>query len=107
MNNLENVSWMTAVQDCIVEYLAPLESVEFRQQDIVNNFEDRLQDLFPNNHSIPATVSSTLSQIKDENQIENPQHGRYKLIEGKCLFLRVKLKKYEQKLQKIAEIIEL
>lgn len=108
MNNQDQPRWRPVVENCIVEFLANdlSESIEFRQQDITDNFEDRLQEMFPNNNSIPQSISSVLGQIEESGQIENPQHGRYRLIEGERLYLRVKLEKYERKLQAIAQILE-
>ena len=109
MNNQGRSDWIGVVEDCIVEFLANNSSglIDFRQQDITNNFRDRLQEMFPDNNNIPQTVNRTLVRIERERgQIEHPEYGRYRLIEGERLFLQVKLKKCERRLQKIAQILE-
>lgn len=108
MNSQDRSSWIREVEDCIVEFLASNSSgsIEFRQQDITGNFEDRLQEMFPNNNNIPQTVNRTLGRIGENGQIENPAHGRYRLIEGERLCLQVKLEKCKRKLQAIAQILE-
>lgn len=108
MNNQDRSGWIRAVEDCIVEFLANDSSglIDFRQQDITGNFEDRLQEMFPNNNNIPQTVNRTLGRIEVERgQIEHPEHGRYGFIQGERLFLRVELRKCKQKLQAIAQIL--
>ena len=63
--------------------------------------------MFPNNNAVRGTVNAVLNDLVDNyGQIERVVTGRYRLIEGERLFLRVKLKKYEQKLQAIAQILE-
>ena len=109
MNNQDRSRWIRAVENCIIEFLANNSSgsIDFRQQDITGNFEDRLQEMFPNNNNIPQTVNRTLGRIETERgQIEHPEHGRYRLIEGERLYLRMKLEKCERKLQAIAQILE-
>lgn len=48
MNNRNRSAWIPAVEDYIVEFLAndTSGSIEFTQQDITNNFENRLQEMF-------------------------------------------------------------
>ncbi len=108
MNNQDRPEWLSAVEDCIVEFLANdlSGSIEFRQQDITNNFGNRLQEMFPDNNSIPQSVSSRLGRMIEDSQIERLGQGRYGLIEGERLFLRVKLEKCERKLQAIAQILD-
>lgn len=108
MNNQDQPRWRPVVENCIVEFLAndSSESIEFRQQDITDNFGDRLQEMFPNNNSIPQSINRTLGQIEESGEIENPVRGNYRLIEGERLYLRMKLEKYERKLRAIAQILE-
>ena len=108
MNSQDRPAWIPAVEDCIVELLTndSSGSINFRQQDIIDNFEDRLHEMFPDNNSIPQSVNSTLGRIENSGQIENPEHGRYRLIESERLYLRVKLEKCKRKLQEIAQILE-
>lgn len=108
VNNQDQPRWRPTVEDCIVELLAgnSSSSIEFRRDEL-HSFEARLQGMFPNNNAVRATVNATLNDLVDNHgQIERVETGRYRLIEGERLSLRVRLKKCEQKLQGIAQILE-
>ena len=108
MNNQDRSSWRPAVGDCIVELLADnsSSSIEFERNEL-HRFESRLQEMFPNNSAIRATVNATLNDlVNNHHQIERLGTGRYRLIEGERLFLRVKLRKCKRKLQTISQILE-
>ncbi|MCY3742164.1 MAG: hypothetical protein OXH00_14210 [Candidatus Poribacteria bacterium] len=104
MNNQDRFSWRPVVGDCIVELLVNnlSGSIEFERNELYR-FEPRLQEMFPNNSTVRATVNATLNDLVNNHyQIERLEHGRYRLVEGERLFLRVRLEKCERKLQAIA-----
>lgn len=108
MNNRNQRSWRPTVEDCIVELLTDnsLGSIEFKRNEL-HRFESRLQEIFPNNSAIRATVNATLNDlVNNHHQIERLVTGKYRLIEGERLCLRVKLEKCERKLRAIAQILE-
>ncbi len=100
--------WRALVEHAIVHFLAnnPSSSREFRTRELHANYGEWLQEHFPDNTTIEATTNATLSDLVDvHNQIERIEIGRYKLVTGERLYLRVELEKSHQKLQAISEII--
>ena len=108
MNNQDQPGWRSVVGDCIVELLVDNSSgsIEF-SRDELHRFEPRLQEVFPNNNTVRATVNATLNDlVNNHHQIQRLAIGKYRLIEGERLFLRVKLESCKRKLQAIAQILE-
>ena len=100
--------WRPMVEIAIIDFLVnnPSSSIEFRTRDIHTNYGNWLQDIFPDNTRIEATTNAALSDLVDvHNQIERIETGRYKLIVGERLYLRVELHKCQRKLQAITEIL--
>lgn len=100
--------WRALVEHAIVHFLAnnPSSSREFRTRDLHDNYGEWLQNHFPDNTTIEATTNRILNGLVDvHNQIERIEIGRYKLVTGERLYLRVELEKSHRKLQTIAEII--
>lgn len=100
--------WRALVEHAIVGFLAnnPSSSIEFRTRDIHANYGNWLQENFPDNTTIEATTNATLSDLVDvHKQIVRIETGRYELVIGERLYLRVELQKYHRKLQAIAEIL--
>ncbi len=100
--------WRAMVEVAIIDFLAnnPSSSIEFRTRDIHTNYGNWLQEIFPDNTTIEATTNATLSDLVDvHKQIERIETGRYKLVVGERLYIRVELQKSKRKLQAINDIL--
>ena len=84
--------WRPMVEIAIIDFLVynSSSSIEFRTRDIHTNYGNWLQEKFPNNTTIEATTNATLNDLVDvHNQIERIEAGRYKLIVGERLYIRI------------------
>lgn len=73
----ETRDWTTAVMDCIDD-LPVQQGDEFELADVYQ-FEDRLAELYPDNHHIRAKVRQQLQVLRDEGLIEFLGEGEYRL----------------------------
>ena len=106
--NYENCeTWKEAIETCILDYFARNpSSVEFRQQDIINDYGESLEGWRPVSE-LRASVNPELRTLMRDGQIEGLGNGRYKLIENERLYLRVQLDRCRRLLQTLAQILEI
>ncbi len=72
----------------MLEYRDPSGLMIFEPRDI-QDYYPRLQRKFPHNNSISETVSKMLASLVDRGQLEKPNRGEYRLIEGQLLHLHL------------------
>lgn len=105
--NTENWgTWEEAIEACIIDYfLQNLSSVEFKQEEIVNEYGVQLQEWHPVK-TLRASVSPQLRKLMKNKQLKELGEGRYKLIEKECLYRKVQLERCRRQLQNVADILD-
>lgn len=85
MNNqnqqkLNNVGWRGTVHELIQELCEKNNSSIFTRQQFLQEYEQLLQERFPKNHTIGASVSRTFQELSDKDILIFLNHnGQYKL----------------------------
>ncbi len=81
------------------EYRDPSGLMIFEPRDIQDYFP-RLRKKWPDNNSISETVGKMLASLVNRGELEKPNRGEYRLVEGELLHLHLKLRIAEKELTK-------
>ncbi len=109
MNNQDLRDLHTIVEDAIISYITedpyPSEAITFNRDDIYKWIR---RSLLENRFHTQQVFIDVLDNLIEEGQIESCSGGLgpyYRLVEGKRLFLRLKVARYERERHKIAQIL--
>lgn len=110
MNNQDQRDLCTIVENAIISYIIddpyPSETISFNRNDIYKCIRTLLENRF--HIYTQEGLIDALDDLIEAGQIESCSDGLgpyYRLIEGERLFLRLKVKRYEQERHKIAQIL--
>lgn len=71
--------WKQTVLEFIKELCHQNNSEIFSRQQILEYYQQRLKELFPDNNTIEQSVSRTLQELRDQNILQFVTRGQYKL----------------------------
>ena len=85
----------------------PSGKILFKPRDL-RDYYPRLRSMWPENNHISATVNIMLTNLISRGVLEKSTYSRYRIVEGKLLFLHLKLRVSNKELleskQKIDEL---
>jgi MoxR-like ATPase len=76
----ENNGWQQTVLGFIKALCQQNDSDIFTRQQFLNQYQQRLQTLYPNNNNIGQSLSRTLQELRDQNILLFMGKGQYKLL---------------------------
>lgn len=82
------------------EYRDPSGFMIFEPRDI-QDYYPRLKKMWPDNNSISETVGKMLASLVNRGELEKPNRGEYRLVEGELLHLHLKQRILERQLAKL------
>ncbi len=83
----------------MLEYTDPSGLMIFEPRDI-QDYYPRLKKMWPDNNSIDQTVGKMLASLVNRGELEKPNRGEYRLVEGELLHLHLKRRIIEKELTK-------
>ena len=92
----QELGWIIAE---MLEYRDPSGLMIFEPRDI-QDYYPRLKEMWPDNNSISETVSKMLASLVNRGELEKPNRGEYRLVEGGLLHFHLKRRVAEKELTK-------
>ncbi len=100
--------WEQDVGEIIVEIYEirdPSGQMLFKPKDLTD-FYPHLRSMWPENNHIGATVSKKLADLVTRGVLEKPTYSQYRIVEGELLFLHLKLRVSNQKIDELKKQLD-